>query len=219
MPSSSYLKGLTWLGHASFRLQGGGVTLYFDPWRLTAELHDADLVLITHPHFDHLSAPDVLKVLKPDTVIVTVADCAAKLKEARISNTIQVVKPGDRLSVKGVPIEVVPAYNTNKPFHPRANGWVGFVVEVGGTRVYHAGDTDFIPEMKTLKVDVALLPVSGIYVMTAEEAAEAAKSIAAKICVPMHYGTLVGTVADAKRFQTLIGDRVVELLAKEDSSR
>ncbi len=214
MPATSYLSGLTWLGHASFRWERGGVVLYIDPWQLPSEPHDGDVVLISHPHFDHLNTADVAKIIKTDAEVVTVADCASKLKEAGITNAIHVVKPGDKLKVKGVAIEVVPAYNTNKSHHPKENGWAGFVVEMDGVRLYHAGDTDFIPEMKELKVDVALLPVSGTYVMTAEEAAQAAKAINPKVAIPMHYGAVVGTLADAKRFQTLCGGLIVEILEK-----
>ena len=215
MPAADYTKGLSWLGHSSFRLTRGGVTIYFDPWKLSGKPHDADLILITHPHFDHLSPEDVAKIAKPDTDIVTVEGAALKLEQAAVPGKMHLVKPGDTLTLKGVKIEVVPAYNVKKVFHLRGNGWVGFIVEVDGTRIYHAGDTDFIPEMKLVRADVALLPVSGTYVMTAEEAAEAAKAMTAKVVIPMHYGSIVGTDADAKRFEKLCGTKVVEILPKE----
>ena len=216
MPAVSYLKGLTWLGHASFKLVRGGVTIYFDPFQLKAEPHDADIILISHPHFDHLSPADAAKAAKAETTIVTVSDCVAKLQEGKVPGTVQTVKPGDKISVRGVSIEAVPAYNTNKDFHKKESQWVGFIVELDGVRVYHAGDTDFIPEMKEFKTDVALLPVSGTYVMTAEEAVEAAKAIHPKVSVPMHYGSIVGTAADAKKFQALLSDQVVEILPKSE---
>ena len=215
MPATSYLEGLSWLGHASFRWSRAGKTVYFDPWKLAAEPHDATLVLIGHPHFDHLDAADVAKAAGPATEVITVADCAAKLKEAGFSGAVRIVKPGDKLEAQGVSIEVVPAYNTDKEFHLKESGWAGFVVELDGVRVYHAGDTDFIPEMKEIKTDVALLPVSGTYVMTAEQAAEAAKAINPNVAVPMHYGSIVGTAADAERFQKLCGSIVVEILEKK----
>ena len=220
LPGSSYTEGLTWQGHASFRLVRGGVVIYFDPWQLDGEPHDADLVLITHPHFDHLSAADVAKVAKGNTEVVTVAGARAKLEQARVPGKIHLVKPGDVLMLKNVRIEAVPAYNTNKVFHLKENGWVGFIVEIGGVRIYDAGDTDFIPEMKGFKADVALLPVSGTYVMTAEEAAQAAKAMpAVKVVIPMHYGSIVGTAADAKRFEKLCGEKVVEILKKGGSGQ
>ncbi len=219
MPASSYTKGLSWLGHASFKLVRGNVTVYFDPWRLSGSPQDADLVLITHPHFDHLEPADLNKVLKPDTVIVTVQECADKLKEAGVSASVQVVKPGDKINVKGVLIEAVAAYNLGKVYHPKEKQWVGFVIELDGTRIYHAGDTDFIPEMKEIKTDVALLPVSGTYVMTADEAADAAKAISAKVIVPMHYGTIIGTEVDAKKLQEICSEMVVEVMVKEEGSK
>ena len=215
MPAASYTAGLKWLGHASFKWVRGGVTVYFDPWKIGSQPHDADIICISHPHFDHLSAADVAKLAKAGTIIVAPADCAEKLKAAAVLGTIRVVKPGDTLMVKEAAIEVVPAYNTDKVFHLKQNLWVGFIVQLDGVRLYHAGDTDLIPEMKLLKVDVALLPVSGTYVMTAEEAARAASLLAPKVAIPMHYGSIVGTAADARRFQKLCGSLVVEILPQE----
>lgn len=199
------VENIHWLGHDCFRIDGP-VTIYMDPWQLPAGAPQADLVLITHDHYDHCSPEDVKKICKPDAVVVTIAAVAKKLK-----GDVRVVKPGDSLTVKGIPIEVVPAYNVNKKFHPKNAGHVGFIFTVDGQRIYHAGDTDFIPEMKSFKVDIALLPVSGTYVMTADEAANAAKAINPKVAIPMHYGEIVGDKSDAERFQTLYGGEVVIL--------
>jgi len=199
------IENIHWLGHDSFRIDGPA-TIYVDPWQLPAGVPQADLVLVTHDHYDHCSPEDVAKISKADTVIVTIAAAAKKLK-----GDVRVVKPGDSLTVKGIPIEVVPAYNVNKKFHPRDAGHVGFIITVDGQRIYHAGDTDFIPEMKDFKVDIALLPVSGTYVMTADEAANAAKAINPKVAIPMHYGEIVGSREDAERFRELYGGEVVIL--------
>lgn len=188
--------GVEWLGHASFRIERKGTVVYVDPWKLDDAPHDADVILITHPHADHLSVPDIQKVAKPTTVVVGPPDC---LKD--VTGETRAVRPGETLEVGAVTVEAVPAYNTNKAFHPKQNGWVGYVIELGKTRIYHAGDTDVIPEMHGLVVDVALLPVSGAYVMTAEEAAMAAGVIAPKLAVPMHYGTIIGSETDALRFR------------------
>lgn len=214
MPASSYLTGLTWLGHASFRLERGGAVVYFDPWEIAAEPHDASLILISHPHFDHLDAASLAKLSNPGTQILTAQDCAAKLAETGITEGVRVMRPGEKIATKlqGVTVEAVPAYNTNKPHHPKEKEWLGFIVELDGVRLYHAGDTDFIPEMAGFKADVALLPVSGTYVMTAEEAASAAKAIHPKVAVPMHYGRVVGTEADARRFQAACGSLITEVL-------
>jgi L-ascorbate metabolism protein UlaG (beta-lactamase superfamily) len=199
------LKKLTanihWLGHDSFRIDGEGMVIYLDPYKLK-EGPKADLILITHDHQDHASPADVARIRKPDTVIVTIAKAAEKF-----TGEIKTVKPGDELTVKGVKIKAVPAYNVNKfrspgvPFHPKEAGHVGYVITVKGVRIYHTGDSDFIPEMNGLAPDVALLPVSGTYVMTAEEAVEAAAAIQPKVAVPMHVGGGIGSLADARRFK------------------
>ena len=192
-----------WLGHDSFRIDGDNMVIYIDPYKIT-DGPKADLILITHDHKDHASPEDVVKIQRSDTVIVAASAAAEKL-----SGQIRTVKPGDKLDIKGISIEAVPAYNTNKfrspgvPFHPRESGYVGYIVTVKGTRIYHAGDTDAIPEMKSVRCDVALLPVSGIYVMTAEEAATAAAMIHARIVIPMHVGKGIGSLEDAERFKAL----------------
>jgi L-ascorbate metabolism protein UlaG (beta-lactamase superfamily) len=190
------LENITWLGHDAFKIKADNV-IYVDPYELE-DGEPADLILITHDHYDHCSPQDVAKIRTDETEIVTIAACARK-----VGGRVHTVTPGDRLVVKGVEIEAVPAYNTNKRFHTRGAGHVGFVVTVAGQRIYHAGDTDFIPEMKEIEADIALLPVSGVYVMTAEEAAEAAEAIQPKVAIPMHYGSIVGSAQDARRFQEL----------------
>lgn len=209
MTKDEILKKIQWLGHDCIRLVGSRV-VYFDPYQL-AVTQPADLILISHEHFDHCSPEDVAKIVRKDTVIVTNAASAQKLK-----GDIKVVAPGDRLRLKGVDIEVWPAYNTDKKFHPQKAGMLAFVVTLDGTRYYHAGDTDLIPEMNEIKADVAFLPVSGTYVMTAEEAAQAARTIKPSLAaIPMHYGAIVGELKDAEKFrQALEGEIQVVILAK-----
>jgi len=192
---------IAWLGHDAFRIDAAK-TIYIDPY----EIQDgkaADIILITHEHFDHCAPEDVAKIQKDATIIVTEKDSASKL-----SGDVRVVKPGETLTIDGVKIEAVPAYNTNKQFHPKENGWLGFIVEMEGVRIYHAGDTDMIPEMKDLKVDIALLPVSGTYVMTAAEAVEAALAIQPGLAIPMHYGSIVGGETDAEKFSAALKGKV-----------
>lgn len=210
MNAHDLMKRLTWLGHDSFRLEGPPV-IYFDPWQLKGNLPAADLVLVSHEHHDHCSPDDVYKIRVPGTAIVAPAGAVAQLPGARV------VQPGDQLSLKGVEIEAVRAYNLNKfrspgkPFHPREAGHVGYVVTVQGVRLYFAGDTDHIPEMASIRCDVAILPVSGKYVMTVEEAAEAARVLNPKIVVPMHYGSGIGTPADGRRFAAMCDQEVAVL--------
>jgi L-ascorbate metabolism protein UlaG (beta-lactamase superfamily) len=213
MDAKELVGKLHWLGHDSFRLEGPPV-IYFDPWKLRGRQPVADLVLVSHEHHDHCSPGDVKKVSGPETVVIAAATAAGQLPGARA------VRPGDRLTVAGVEIEAVRAYNVNKfrspgvPFHPREAEHVGFVVTVGGVRLYHTGDTDQIPEMADLACDVVLLPVSGTYVMTVEEAAEAARTLKPQIVVPMHYGSGIGTANDGQRLTGLYDGDVLLLKAE-----
>ena len=196
------LERIHWLGHDAFRIDGPQ-TIYFDPYKLGKGNPKADVILITHDHSDHCSPGDVAKIQGDDTAIVTVAAAAAKLK-----GDIRIVKPGDRVTVKGIEVEAVPAYNLNKfrspgvPFHPQESGYVGFVITLDGQRIYHAGDTDYIPEMADLgEIDITFLPVSGTYVMTTDEAVEAARTINPKVAIPMHIGRGIGSLEAARAFR------------------
>lgn len=195
---SDVLSKIKWLGHDGFEISSDDIRLVVDPYQIE-DGEPADIILITHPHFDHCSVDDIEKIRKPDTVFVTEAESARKL-----TGDVRVVKPGDRLTVMGIDIEAVPAYNTNKDFHPKKNKWLGFIITIDGVRIYHAGDTDLIPEMNDLSVDIALLPVSGTYVMTAAEAVEAAGKIKPKVAIPMHYDAIVGTRDDAAKFKAAL---------------
>jgi L-ascorbate metabolism protein UlaG (beta-lactamase superfamily) len=189
-------QGIEWLGHDSFRLTGEKV-VYIDPWKLAADTPKADVILVTHDHYDHFSKDDIAKISKADTIVVAPQVVADK------GNVQQVVKPGDKLTVHGIAIEVVPAYNPNKKFHPKTAGHVGYIVTLNGKRIYHTGDADEIPEMAQIKCDIALLPVSGTYVMTASEAAAVANKLKPALAIPMHYGDpdVVGTRNDAEEFK------------------
>ena len=187
---------IVWLGHSSVRIDGETV-IYIDPWKLTNP-KKADLILISHNHFDHLSAEDVEKIQKEDTIIITTQDSASQL-----SGDVRIVKPGDVVQIGEVSVEAVPSYNTNKDFHPRENGWLGFIVTVEGTRIYYCGDTDLIPEMETIRADIMLVPVGGTYTMTAEEAARAVNIVRPGTAIPIHYDDIVGSEKDARRFREL----------------
>ena len=203
------LERLHWLGHASFRLDGPP-TIYFDPWNLEGQHPQADIVLVSHEHHDHCSRRDVERVSTAGTVIVASPGAAKKLR-----GNVRVLRPGEQTSVGEVLVEAVPAYNVLKSYHPKQAEHVGFIVTVGGERVYFAGDTDRIPEMVGLRCDVALLPVGGTYTMDSQEAAQAATDIGPQVAVPMHWGAgVIGTRADAERFRSLYGGEVVILEAE-----
>ncbi|MDG6940203.1 MAG: MBL fold metallo-hydrolase [Nitrososphaerota archaeon] len=206
---------ITYLEHDTFRIASGGVNVYTDPFKIAPQPVKADIVAITHEHFDHMNAEDLKKVLKPETIVIASVNCREALGSISAAEKV-FVKPGDAVTRKGVSFTATAAYNTNKfrepgkVFHPKEYLGVGFLIDAHGTRVYHAGDTDNIPEMADLgDVSVALLPVSGTYVMTAEEAAEALRSIRSEIAIPMHYGAIVGTPEDAGRFGKLAAGAVV----------
>lgn len=211
------LEGLHWLGHSSFRWDGTK-TIYFDPWKLSKNPNKADIICISHEHFDHCSKKDIMRIATPDTVIITCAEARRQLEAARIDcKEIKAMAPGDSADIDGITVTAVASYNTNKEFHQKSAKKLGFIVTMDGVSVYHAGDTDRIPEMDGLKCDAALLPISGTYVMTAEEAAAAALVIKPKIAIPIHYGDIIGTNADAKRFESALhGTIEVKILRKED---
>lgn len=205
MTIEDFSKKIYWLGHDGFRIDTGK-TMYFDPYEIKGG-PKADLIFISHEHFDHCSPADVARIQDSDTVIVTEKDSAKKL-----TGDVRVLKPGESLTVDDVKVQAVPSYNTDKAFHLREKGWLGFIVEIEGVKVYHAGDCDFIPEMKDLEVDIAFLPVSGTYVMTAEQAVEAALAINPKLAIPMHYGAIVGDKQDAVSFKMALEGRLEVLI-------
>jgi len=184
---------IRWLGHASFRIAGDNTVVYIDPWKLQGQPHDADVVVVSHSHYDHCSADDVQAVSKNDTTVIAPADAAGQLGVG------QTVSPAEGLTVAGVTVEAVAAYNVGKSFHPKGNGWIGAVVTIDGKRIYYAGDTDLIEEMSDLRdIDLALLPVGGTYTMDAAEAAEACRRIGCAAALPYHWGDIVGDTSDAQ---------------------
>ena len=197
---------IEWLGHAGFRFSCGEQIVYTDPYNTSGE--KADLVLITHDHYDHCDPKSLAEIAGSDTVILAPETAASKLE-----GNAKVIRVGDSFSEMGVLGKAIPAYNTNKQFHPKGMG-IGYVFSMGGKTIYQAGDTDKIPEMQLLgQVNIAILPVGGTYTMNAEEAAAAINEmIKPEISIPMHWGSIVGSKTDAEKFRELVKVGRVEIL-------
>ncbi len=198
---------IKWLGHSSLLVKDSK-TIYIDPYNINSA-EKADIILITHPHYDHCSVADINKIAKDGTIIVVPAACQSKIAKLDKRIELQIIEAGKTLNLDSMKIWAVPAYNINKEFHPKSEGWLGYIIKIGNLIIYHAGDTDLIPEMKKLSEYskagnfIALLPVGGTYTMNAEEAAEATSVIKPSLAVPIHYGSVAGSRKDAEKFVTL----------------
>ena len=189
--------------HSSIRMVGSK-TIYFDPFKIEDSFNDADIIFITHEHYDHYSPDDINKVIKEGTIIVAPATMISKINYDNVVS----VEPQKEYEVDGIHFETVWAYNPNKKFHPKDNNWVGYIVELDGTRYYIAGDTDITEEAKNVKCDVALLPCGGTYTMDTKEAAELANAIKPKIAIPTHYGVVAGSKEDGITFVSLLDNEI-----------
>jgi L-ascorbate metabolism protein UlaG (beta-lactamase superfamily) len=206
------LERFTWFKQSAFLWRGDGLNVYIDPWDVTTE-DPADVIFITHAHYDHFSKDDLEKVRKDGTKFLAPHDVAQEL-----TGDVTAVRPGDSLEVGGVKVQTVPAYNTAEErleMHPKANEWVGYVLSLGASTYYHAGDTDHLPELSAIRADVAFLPIGGTYTMDSTEAAGLAKAISPKVAVPMHYGFVAGIPTDAERFAKEADPVAVEILSPE----
>ena len=212
-----------WLGHASFKIEKEQ-KIFIDPFQLRTPEKDADLILVTHDHFDHCSIDDIKKITNQQAVIIASKMCRAKVDnfKSQVAKILYFV-PGDKITINNATIEAVPAYNVNKfrapgiVFHPKEMNYVGYIIEINKVRIYHAGDTDFIPEMNNLgKIDIALLPVGGTYTMNVEEAVEAIKAIKPKYAIPMHYNSIVGSKEDAEKFEELASEYTKVIVMKKE---
>ena len=196
--------------HSSIKITKG-IIIYIDPFRINEEKHDADLILITHDHYDHYSPEDIKKVIKKDTIIVA----PKTINELNNKENITFVEPNQTYNINGYKIDTIPAYNISKHFHPKENNWIGYIIEIDGLKYYVAGDTDITPENRQIKCDVALIPIGGTYTMDYKEASELINIIKPKIAIPIHYGSIVGDITDGEKFKKLIDNTIdVQILIK-----
>ena len=196
---------------SSIRIDCGDKILRIDPFRISGAPHDADIVLITHEHYDHFSPDDLKKVCKSDTIIAAPETMKKALADAGIKDPV-LLAPGEKTEVGGIPVETVRAYNMSKSFHPKKNNWLGYIVTVSGNRIYAAGDTDATPEAEAVSCDIALVPIGGTYTMDAKEAAALINKIKPGTAIPIHYGSIVGSKSDGDKFAKLVDKEItVEL--------
>lgn len=206
-----FLKNISVNTHSSVRIEAEGKVLYIDPFGLTAAPRDADVIFLTHSHFDHYSPKDIAKVCKPETAFVLPESIAHETAPTTNGHTVLPVTPHMQAEIRGLSFETVPAYNPHKPFHPRANNWVGYVLKPEGLRIYIAGDTDATEEAAAVQCDVAMLPIGGKYTMDAEEAAALVNRLRPQAAIPIHYGSVAGKTQDFDRFAAGV-DRSVSVL-------
>ena len=201
------LENIQVLYHSSIKINKEKV-IYIDPFKIDKIYQDADIIFITHSHYDHYSEEDIKKINKKDTKIIVTSDLKDEVLKLTNMENVIVVQPNEKYCVEGINFETIPAYNTNKQFHPKQNNWVGYVIELNGLKYYIAGDTDITDENKTVKCDVAFVPVGGTYTMTAKEAAKLVNIIKPKIAIPIHYGAVVGTKQNAIDFVNLLDEGI-----------
>ena len=193
----------------SIRIEDEGRVIYIDPFDMEGEPHDAGLIFITHDHYDHFSPEDIAKIAGKDTVLVVPEKMEKKAgKVSGIVSRIVTVTPNDKAEIDGLKVETVPSYNILKPFHPKSAGWVGYILTVGGKRIFIAGDTDATDEIKKVQCDIALVPIGGTYTMDAKKAAELINTIQPEVAIPVHYGTIVGKPADGDVFAANVKEPV-----------
>ena len=191
-----------------------GKTVHIDPFMTDTAPHNADIILITHDHYDHFSVKDVANVASGDSVLVVPENMKKKAAEAgKYVGRTETVKPNESYCIDGLEFDTVPAYNIRKPFHPKSAGWVGYILKIGGKKIYIAGDTDKTPEAESVECDVALVPIGGTYTMNAKEAADLVNVIKPEIAIPVHYGGIVGKEKDGKEFARFV-DPAIKVVFK-----
>lgn len=193
--------------HSSIRIDCGEI-VYFDPFRIKKDSHDADIIFVTHSHFDHYSLEDINKIIKKNTTLVFPFSMQEETKNLVKEYDVIYLKPNEEKSIKGMKVEAIHSYNVNKPMHPKSNGWLGYIIVINNTRIYVCGDSDLNEDVLKVKCDIALVPVGGTYTMNAEEAAKLINKINPEIAIPTHYGTLVGEQNHGDEFESKVNKNI-----------
>lgn len=202
------LKDISINCHSSLKIKKQ-LVIYVDPFRITDSLKDADIILITHGHYDHFSLEDINKVKNDNTIIWVTEDKYEEIKNLNFKNeNIIKVMPNERYEIKDILVETIPAYNISKQFHPKENNWVGYIITIKGLRYYIAGDTDITEENRNVKCDIAFIPIGGTYTMDYIEASKLVNIINPSTVIPFHYGEIVGKKEDANNFKELINSNI-----------
>lgn len=204
------IKNMKWLGHASLLIKIDNKNIYIDPWKIKDVSQKADIILVTHSHFDHYSEEDIKKISTQKTFLYSTEDVISKTS---IKNK-KIIKPFEKISIDNIEIEGFPAYNLNKDFHPKKNNWLGFIIRYADIKIYIAGDSDVIEEAKKLSVDIAILPIGGTYTMNEKEAAELVNIIKPKVVIPIHWGDIVGSTQNLENFKKAVGTSVKIVVLK-----
>lgn len=202
------LENIKFVKHNSIKI-GGSKTIYIDPFKIDRSYNDADYIFCTHSHYDHFSPEDIKKVITDKTTIITVA--SSREEAEKLSKNVIIVEPDNSYEIDTIKFHTTYSYNLNKPFHPKNNGWVGFIIQLDGISYYIAGDTDNIPEIQKIECDVAFIPIGGTYTMDYKEAAELANLMDCRIVIPTHYGTIVGNIEDGIKFSKLVKNKEIKI--------
>jgi len=210
MSPEEIVKNIQFLGHASLKIKLEGKTIFVDPWKIKEEKDKADIILVTHPHYDHYREIDIKKITKDTTILLS---CKEVVSQTSVKNK-RVLLPFEEAKIDDITIQGFPAYNINKPFHPKSNNWLGFIIKHRDISIYIAGDSDVTEEAKQLKVNIMILPVGGTYTMTDKEAAELVNLTKPDIAIPIHYGDIIGSKQNAENFSKSVqpSTKVVILL-------
>ena len=210
-----YLSGIEIVCHSAIRIKKDNITIYIDPYNIKGNYNDADYVFITHEHYDHFSPDDIKKVIKPDTIIISVPNVIMFSEELQPDKTkLIAVRPNENYDLKNIKFETTVAYNKTKLFHQKSKQWVGYIITINGAKYYIAGDTDNLGELEEIECDVAFVPIGGMYTMDYKAAANLVNAIKPKFAIPTHYGLIIGNKEDAEKFRENVDKdiKVVELI-------